>query len=74
MSGEPSDLGRVLVLVGGLLVAVGLVVMIAGKVPFLGRLPGDIVYRKGGTTFYFPIVTCLVLSLILTLVLRLLRR
>jgi hypothetical protein len=64
----------VLVLVGGLLVAVGLVVMIAGKVPFLGRLPGDIVYRKGGTTFYFPIVTCLVLSLILTLVLRLLRR
>ena len=61
-------------LVGGLLVAVGLVVMIAGKVPFLGRLPGDIVYRKGGTTFYFPIVTCLLLSLIVTLVLRLLRR
>jgi ABC-type Fe3+-siderophore transport system permease subunit len=74
MSGEPSDLGRLLVILGGLIAVVGLVVMIAGKVPFLGRLPGDIVYRKGGTTFYFPIVTCLVLSLILTLVLRLLRR
>ena len=74
MSGAPSDLGRLLVILGGLIAVVGLVVMIAGKVPFLGRLPGDIVYRKGGTTFYFPIVTCLVLSLILTLVLRLLRR
>ena len=74
MSGEPSDLGRLLVILGGLIAVVGLVVMIGGKVPFLGRLPGDIVYRKGGTTFYFPIVTCLVLSLILTLVLRLLRR
>lgn len=74
MTGEPSDLGRLLIVAGGLLAAVGLVVMLAGKVPFLGRLPGDIVYRKGGFTFYFPLVTCLLLSLVLTLVLRLLRR
>jgi hypothetical protein len=49
-------------------------VLLAGKVPFLGRLPGDIVYHKGGTTFYFPLVTCLLLSLVLSLLLNLFRR
>ena len=63
-----------LLLVGGLLAVVGLVLLLAGKVPFLGRLPGDIVYHKGGTTFYFPLVTCLLLSLILSLLWNLFRR
>jgi Protein of unknown function (DUF2905) len=72
---EPlSSAGRWLVIGGLLLAAVGVVVLLAGKVPFLGRLPGDIVYRKGGTTFYFPLVTCLLLSLILSLLLNLFRR
>jgi hypothetical protein len=74
MPGGSSDLGRLLVVAGVLLAAVGVVVMLVGKVPFLGRLPGDIVYRKGGTTFYFPLVTCLVISLLLTLVMSLFRR
>jgi hypothetical protein len=74
MTGEASDLGRMLLLVGGLLAAVGLVMLLAGKVPFLGRLPGDIVYHKGGTTIYFPLVTCLLLSLILSLLWNLFRR
>ena len=69
-----SDLGRLLVAAGVLLAAVGVVLILAGKVPFLGRLPGDIVYRKGGTTFYFPLVTCLLLSLVLSIVLSLFRR
>ena len=69
-----SDLGRMLLVVGGLLAAVGLVILLAGKVPFLGRLPGDIVYRKGGTTVYIPLVTCLLLSLLLSLLLNLFRR
>jgi hypothetical protein len=69
-----SDMGRLLIAAGALLAVVGLVLILAGKVPFLGRLPGDIVYRKGGTTFYFPLVTCLLLSLVLSLVLSLLRR
>jgi hypothetical protein len=74
MSGESYDLGRLLVVAGVLLVAFGLVMMMAGKVPFLGRLPGDIVYRRGGTTFYFPLVTCLLISLLMTLVMSLFRR
>jgi hypothetical protein len=69
-----SDLGRMLLVVGGLLAAVGLVLLLAGRVPFLGRLPGDIVYRKGGTTVYIPLVTCLLLSLLLSLLLNLFRR
>jgi hypothetical protein len=64
-------MGRLL-LVGGLVIAaIGLLVM-AG-VP-LGRLPGDIVIRRGNTTIYLPIVTCLVLSVALTLVMAILRR
>jgi hypothetical protein len=74
MPEEVSNLGRLLVIGGFLLAAVGVVVLLAGKVPFLGRLPGDIVYHKGGTTFYFPLVTCLLLSLILSVLLSLLRR
>lgn len=72
---EPlSSAGRLLIIGGLMLAAVGVIVLLAGKVPLLGRLPGDIVYRKGGTTFYFPLVTCLLLSLVLSLLLNLIRR
>jgi cytochrome c biogenesis factor len=74
MTDDVSNLGRLLVIGGVVLAAVGVVVLLAGKVPFLGRLPGDIVYHKGGTTFYFPLVTCLLLSLILSVLLSLFRR
>jgi len=64
-----GDLGRGLVFVGGLLLVVGLVFIFAGKLNLpIGRLPGDIVYRGKNTTFYFPLVTCIVLSVILSLV------
>jgi Protein of unknown function (DUF2905) len=63
--------GKTLLLVGLVIAGIGLLMM-AG-VPF-GRLPGDIVIRRGSGTFYFPIVTSIVLSIILTLVLALLRR
>jgi hypothetical protein len=62
------DLGRTLLILGGLLVVVGALLYFGGKLPLrLGRLPGDIVHRGEHTTFYFPIVTCLVLSAALTL-------
>jgi hypothetical protein len=63
-----------LIITGAVLLGLGLLLTFAGKVPGLGRLPGDIVYRKGNFTFYFPIVTSILLSLVLTLVLSLLRR
>lgn len=62
------DLGRMLLFFGGLLVLVGALFYFGAKLPFrLGRLPGDIVHRGEHTTFYFPIVTCLLLSLGLSL-------
>ena len=62
------ELGRTLLLLGGLLVLTGGLLYFGGKLPLrLGRLPGDIVHRGEHTTFYFPIVTCLLLSLVLSL-------
>ncbi len=62
------ELGKVLVVLGVLLVGFGAVIMIGGKLPFrLGRLPGDIAYHGKNGSFYFPIVTCLILSLAFTL-------
>ena len=67
----PHELGRILVLIGAVLLVVGLLVMFADRVPFLGKLPGDVVVRKKNFTLYVPIVTSLLLSLVLTLVLAL---
>lgn len=70
-----GDLGRVLVFLGGLLLIFGLVLIFAGKMNLpIGRLPGDIVYRGKHTTFYFPLVTSILLSVILSLVLYFVNR
>ena len=70
-----GDLGRMLVFLGGLLLVVGVVLIFAGKMHLpIGRLPGDIVYRGKHTAFYFPLVTCLLLSVILSLVLYFVNR
>jgi hypothetical protein len=69
-----SDIGRLLLVLGGVLVVLGLVLTFAGRVPWLGRLPGDVVYRRGNVTFYFPLATSIILSLLLTLILWLFRR
>jgi hypothetical protein len=65
------DLGRVLVLVGCLLVVLGVALMIGPRIPWLGRLPGDILVRRGAVTFYFPIVTSIVVSVVLTILINL---
>jgi len=62
-------LGRLLMLVGGVLLVLGLALTLAPRMPFLGRLPGDIALERGRWTFYFPLATCLLISLLLTLLL-----
>ncbi len=69
-----GDLGRLLMLFGAILVVVGVLLTVAGKIPWLGRLPGDIFYKGEHVTFYFPIVTCLLISVILSLLFYLFRR
>jgi len=61
-------------LAGLLLVAVGLVVSFASRIPWLGKLPGDFTFRSGGITVYLPLATCLLVSLALSLLSYLLRR
>jgi len=69
-----GDLGRVLMMLGGGIFALGVIVAVVGKVPWLGRLPGDLVVQRGPVSFYFPIVTCIVISLLINLLLWLFRR
>lgn len=70
-----TDLGKILVILGALAIVAGLLLMLAGRVhlPF-GKLPGDIVYRGKNTTFYFPLATCIVVSVVLSAVLYLIGR
>jgi Zn-dependent protease with chaperone function len=67
----PQELGRSLIVFGAILLVVGLALTFSDRIPWLGRLPGDIVVRKGNFTLYAPLVTGLVLSLVLTLLLNL---
>jgi Protein of unknown function (DUF2905). len=65
-----ADLGKALIFFGAMIVVIGAIVLFASRANLpIGRLPGDIVYRGKNTSFYFPIVTCIVLSVVLSLVL-----
>jgi Protein of unknown function (DUF2905) len=62
-------LGKLLLLLGCIMAAIGIAVLIAGRVGLpLGRLPGDMVYRGKNTAFYFPLATSIILSIVLTLI------
>lgn len=74
MTSGPSEIGRGLIVAGLVLAGVGVVLTLAGRVPGLGRLPGDIVIRRERFTFYFPLATSLLVSLVLTLLFSLWRR
>lgn len=70
-----SEIGKMLLVVGIVIAAAGLLFMLLGRTNLpLGRLPGDILYRGKHTTFYFPLVTCILLSVVLSLVLYLISR
>ena len=64
------DLGRLLLILGAVIAIVGALLYFGARLPFrLGRLPGDIIRRGEHTTFYFPIVSCLIISIVLSLIL-----
>ncbi len=72
---EPlTHIGKFLVITGIIIIVLGIVLMLAGKVPFIGRLPGDIVIERKNFTFYFPLATSILLSVILTLLLWIIGR
>ncbi len=69
-----SEFGKMLVIFGLVLVGLGLILLYGAKIPWLGKLPGDITIKRENFTFYFPLATSLILSIILTLLLSLFRR
>lgn len=69
-----NDLGKFLVIIGVFIVVVGLVIWTGFGRSWLGKLPGDIHLTRGNSSFHFPVVTCLLLSLVLSVVLWLFRR
>jgi hypothetical protein len=69
-----GPLGKLLILLGVFIIMVGLFLLLGEKIPWIGRLPGDIIIRKKNFTFYFPIVTSIIISIILTLLFTLLRK
>ncbi len=71
---EFGSIGKLLIVFGIVLVAVGLIMLLAGRIPWLGRLPGDIVVQRKNYTFYFPITTSVLISIVLSLIIWLLNR
>jgi hypothetical protein len=62
-----AGLGKSLIIFGIIIIAFGIVITFAGKIPWLGRLPGDIQIKRDNFTFYFPMATCIILSVIISL-------
>ena len=66
-----KTIGSSIILMGIAFIIIGVIVMFHDKIPFLGKMPGDISIKGKNTSFYFPIVTCIVISIILTILLNL---
>ena len=71
---ELQPFGKILIIVGIFIIIVGAFFLFGDKIPFLGKLPGDIIIRKKNFTFYFPIVTSILLSVIISLILYLFKK
>jgi DUF2905 family protein len=69
-----NDLGRIIIVLGIILIVVGIIVTFSSKIPFLGRLPGDIYIHKKGFTLYFPLATSILLSVIVSAILYFFRK
>jgi hypothetical protein len=69
-----NEIGKGLIYIGAFFIVIGAMVLILGKLGIIGKLPGDIYIKRDNYSFYFPIVTCLIISLILSLIFYFLRR
>ncbi|MGD0919893.1 MAG: DUF2905 domain-containing protein [Thermodesulfobacteriota bacterium] len=67
-------LGKMLILLGVFIILIGLLLLIGEKIPWIGRLPGDILIKKERFTFYFPLATSIIISIILTLLFAFFRK
>ncbi len=66
-----GDIAKIIILLGVFLVVIGVILLFIGKVPFLGKLPGDVLIKKEHFTFYFPLASSIIISLLISLILYL---
>ena len=71
---ELQSIGRGIIGLGVVLVLIGVGLLLAPRIPWLGRLPGDIYFKKDNVSVYFPIVTCLIVSLIFTIIMNIFKK
>jgi hypothetical protein len=64
-----AGFGKILIIIGLLLVTVGILFVVGNKIPFIGRLPGDIAVERKNYSFYFPVTTCIIISIVVSFVL-----
>ena len=69
-----QSIGKILILGGAFLAFLGLLLFFWQRIPFLGKLPGDIFVNKGSFQFFFPVITCIIISIVLTIILNLVFR
>lgn len=69
-----TGIGKILLIVGSIIIVLGLIFLFSQHIPFLGKLPGDITIKKDGGSFYFPIVTCIIISIVLTIIINIILR
>jgi uncharacterized protein HemY len=69
-----EGLGKILLIVGGIIIVIGLLLIFGQHIPFFGKMPGDIVIKKDNFTFYFPVVTFIILSIVITVIINIIIR
>jgi uncharacterized protein HemY len=67
-------LGKALIVLGAIIILVGVGLLVAQRIPYIGRLPGDIYVKRENFTFYFPLTTCVIISIVLSLIFWIFRK
>ena len=71
---DSSGFGKILIIIGLVIAGLGSLLLLGGKIPWLGKLPGDFFYKGKNVTFYFPLATCIIISIILTIIMMFINR
>jgi len=66
------SIGKILIILGAVIILIGIVVLYANRIPYIGRLPGDIYIKRDNFVFYFPLTTCILISIIIYIILKVL--
>ncbi|MFZ4439213.1 MAG: DUF2905 domain-containing protein [Syntrophales bacterium] len=69
-----SNIGKLLIVIGLFIAGIGVALLLSGKIPWLGKLPGDFLFQGENSSFYFPLTTCILISVVLSLVMWFINR